>query len=77
MGAEVSAGEIGSVTVRCQGNERATGGGGGFAGPPTTNDKVVETFPVGDQPPASWRVTLFNGAERPRTPVAYVVCARP
>ena len=76
-GAEVKAGDIGSVTVRCEGNERATGGGGGFAGPPTTNDKVVETIPVGDQPPSAWRVTLFNGAESPRTPVAYVICAAP
>ena len=76
-GPEVPAGEIGSVTVRCEGQERATGGGGGFAGPPTTNDKVVETIPVGDQPPSSWRITLYNGAERPRTPVAYIICASP
>ncbi|HEV2812207.1 MAG TPA: hypothetical protein VGW10_03045 [Solirubrobacteraceae bacterium] len=76
-GPDVAAGEIGSVTVRCEGDERATGGGGGFAGPPTTNDKVVETIPVGDAPPSAWRVTLFNGAERGRTPVAYVICASP
>ena len=76
-GNEVPAGELGSITARCNGNERATGGGGGFAGPPTTNDKVVETIPVGDAPPSSWRVTLFNGGERPRTPVAYVICASP
>jgi hypothetical protein len=74
---DVPAGEIRSVTVRCRGNERATGGGGGFAGPPTTNDKVVETIPVGGPPPAAWRVTLFNGGERGRTPVAYVLCASP
>ncbi|HEX2086883.1 MAG TPA: hypothetical protein VHF89_14480, partial [Solirubrobacteraceae bacterium] len=74
---DVPAGEIGSVTARCDRGERATGGGGGFAGPPTTNDKVVETIPVGDAPPSSWRVTLFNGGERPRTPVAYVICASP
>ena len=76
-GPDVPAGEIGSVTVRCQANERATGGGGGFAGPPTTNDKLVESIPVGDAPPSSWRITLFNGAERPRQPVAYVICAAP
>ena len=76
-GPDVAAGELGSVTVRCVANERATGGGGGFAGPPTTNDKLVESIPVGEQPPASWRVTLFNGAERGRTPVAYVICAAP
>jgi hypothetical protein len=76
-GPEVPAGEIGSVTVRCEGRERATGGGGGFAGPPTTNDKVVESIPVGDAPPSAWRVTLFNGGERPRTPVAYIICASP
>jgi hypothetical protein len=76
-GRDVPAGEIGSITARCEPNERATGGGGGFAGPPTTNDKVVETIPVGDQPPSAWRVTLFNGAENPRTPVAYVICASP
>ena len=76
-GDDVPAGEIRSVTVRCEGNERATGGGGGFAGPPTTNDKLVESIPVGNPPPSSWRVTLFNGGERPRTPVAYVICASP
>jgi hypothetical protein len=76
-GQDVPAGEIRSVTVRCEGNERATGGGGGFAGPPLTNDKLVESIPVGGSPPSSWRVTLFNGAERPRQPVAYIICARP
>jgi hypothetical protein len=76
-GGDIAAGEIGSVTARCESGERATGGGGGFAGPPTTNDKVVETIPVGDPPPSAWRVTLYNGGERPRTPVAYIVCASP
>jgi hypothetical protein len=76
-GDQVPAGEIRSVTVRCEGNERATGGGGGFAGPPLTNDKVVESIPVGGPPPSAWRVTLFNGAERPREPVAYIICAAP
>ncbi|HEX8121980.1 MAG TPA: hypothetical protein VF549_12015 [Solirubrobacteraceae bacterium] len=76
-GDDVPAGEIRSVTVRCEGDERATGGGGGFAGPPTTNDKLVESIPVGDAPPSSWRITLFNGAERPRQPVAYIICAAP
>src|SRR5918998_5646230 len=45
-GTDVGPGEVGSVTARCEGNERATGGGGGFGGVPLTNDKVVETFPV-------------------------------
>jgi len=76
-GPDIKAGDIGSVTVRCEGNERATGGGGGFAGPPTTNDKLVESIPVGEQPPSAWRVTLFNGAENPRKPVAYIICAAP
>jgi hypothetical protein len=76
-GDQVPAGEIRSVTVRCEGNERATGGGGGFAGPPITNDKLVESIPVGSGTPTSWRVTLFNGAERPREPVAYIICASP
>ena len=76
-GEQVPAGEIRSVTVRCEGNERATGGGGGFAGPPLTNDKLVESIPVGDAPPSAWRITLFNGAERPREPVAYIICASP
>ena len=76
-GDQVPAGEIRSVTARCEGRERATGGGGGFAGPPLTNDKLVESMPVGSGRPSAWRVTLFNGAENPRTPVAYIVCAAP
>ncbi len=76
-GDDVPAGEIRQVTARCEGNERATGGGGGFAGPPLTNDKVVESIPVGSGTPSAWRVTLFNGAERPRKPVAYIICSSP
>ena len=76
-GPDIVAGELGSVTARCEGRERATGGGGGFAGPPTTNDRLVESIPVGDGPPQRWRVTLFNGGQQPRTPVAYAICAAP
>ncbi len=76
-GGEIPAGQIGSVSVTCRGRERSTGGGGGFAGPPTTNDRLVESIPVGDGPPQRWRVTLYNGGENPRTPVAYAICAAP
>lgn len=70
------AGAIGTVSAACQPTEHAVGGGGGFAGPPTTNDRLAESIPVGaDQPGGRWRVTLFNGGVDPRTPVAYVVCA--
>jgi hypothetical protein len=76
-GAEVPAGQIGTASVACPPNTRATGGGGGFAGPPTTNDRVAESIPVGDGPPTRWRITLFNGGQAPRTPVAYAICAAP
>ena len=76
-GSEIPPAQIGAVSVTCPANTRATGGGGGFAGPPTTNDRVAETIPVGDGPPTRWRITLFNGGESPRTPVAYVICAAP
>ena len=77
-GEPVPAGEVGAVSASCRAGERAMGGGGGFAGPPTTNDKVVDTLPVGDErPPTRWRVSLFNGGVQPRTPVAYVICAAP
>lgn len=76
-GREVPAGSIGAVSVTCPARSRATGGGGGFAGPPTTNDRVAESIPVGDGPPTRWRVTLFNGGENSRTPVAYAICAAP
>jgi len=77
-GEEIAPGAIGSVSAACaDGRERAVGGGGGFAGPPTTNDRLVESIPVGDSPSLRWRVTLFNGGTQPRTPVAYVICATP
>jgi len=76
-GKEVAPGQIGAVSVTCPANTRATGGGGGFAGPPTTNDRIAETIPVGDGPPTRWRVTLFNGGDNARTPVAYAICAAP
>jgi hypothetical protein len=77
-GAPVAPGAVGAVSAQCSPGERATGGGGGFAGPPTTNDKVVDTLPVGDERPViRWRVSVFNGGVQPRTPVAYVICAAP
>ena len=77
-GDPVEPGATGSVSAACEGPERASGGGGGFAGPPTTNDKLVDSLPVGDERPiVRWRVTLFNGGTQPRTPVAYVLCAAP
>jgi len=76
-GGEIAPGKIGAVSASCPARSRATGGGGGFAGPPTTNDRIAETIPVGDGPPNRWRITLFNGGESPRTPVAYVICASP
>jgi len=75
-GDAVAAGAVGAVSAACQAGERATGGGGGFAGPPTTNDNVVDSFPVGGKPvPTRWRISLFNGGASSRTPVAYVLCA--
>ena len=75
-GGAVAAGAVGAVSASCQAGERATGGGGGFAGPPTTNDNVVDSLPVGgDAVPARWRISLFNGGASSRTPVAYVLCA--
>lgn len=77
-GQEIRAGDIGAISAECQGRERAVGGGGGFEGPATTNDRVVDTIPVGDErPQRKWRITLYNGGERARTPVAYVICAAP
>lgn len=74
-GAAVAPSTVGAVSASCKAGERATGGGGGFAGPPTTKDAVADTIPVGDGVPMRWRVSLFNGGESPRTPVAYVLCA--
>ncbi|MGZ4199603.1 MAG: hypothetical protein ACXVP1_05405 [Thermoleophilia bacterium] len=77
-GDPVAPGAVGAVSASCDAGERATGGGGGFAGPPTTNDKVVDSQPVGEERPViRWRVSLFNGGTQPRTPVAYVLCAAP
>jgi hypothetical protein len=76
-GEAVAPGAVGAASVGCAAGERMQGGGGGFAGPPTTNDKVVDTLPVGlDGPAPRWRVSLFNGGTEPRTPVAYVICTR-
>jgi hypothetical protein len=77
-GDPVPPGAVGAASAPCAPGERLTGGGGGFAGPPVTADKLVDSIPVGlDQPPGRWRVSLFNGAGAPRTPVAYAICATP
>lgn len=77
-GDPVAPGAVGAVSASCDPGERATGGGGGFAGPAVTNDKMVDSIPVGDERPiVRWRVSLFNGGTAPRTPVAYVLCVGP
>jgi hypothetical protein len=77
-GDPIAPGAVGAVSAQCDAGEHATGGGGGFAGPPTTNDKMVDSIPVGDERPVvRWRVSLFNGGTEARTPVAYVLCAKP
>lgn len=77
-GDPVPPGAVGAVSATCLAGERASGGGGGFAGPPTTNDKMVDSLPVGDERPTiRWRISIFNGGTAPRTPVAYVICVKP
>jgi hypothetical protein len=77
-GDPIAPGAVGAVSATCDPGERATGGGGGFAGPAVTNDKMVDSIPVGDERPIlRWRVSLFNGGTAPRTPVAYVLCVGP
>jgi hypothetical protein len=77
-GDPIAPGAVGSASVACDPGQRATGGGGGFAGPAVTNDKVVDSIPVGNERPTiRWRVSLFNGGTQPRTPVAYVLCVAP
>jgi hypothetical protein len=77
-GDPIAPGAVGAATASCDPGQRATGGGGGFAGPAVTNDKMVDSIPVGDERPiVRWRVSLFNGGTQPRTPVAYVLCVAP
>jgi hypothetical protein len=77
-GDPIAPGAVGAASASCDPGQRATGGGGGFAGPPLTNDKMVDTIPVGDERPMiRWRVSLFNGGTEARTPVAYVLCVAP
>lgn len=77
-GNPLAPGVVGAVSAQCPAGQHATGGGGGFAGPPTTNDKVVDSLPVGDERPVvRWRISVFNGGTEPRTPVAYVICTAP
>src|SRR4051812_48414357 len=77
-GDPIAAGAVGAASATCDPGQRATGGGGGFAGPALTNDKMVDSIPVGDERPViRWRVSLFNGGTQPRTPVAYVLCVGP
>lgn len=59
-----------SLRARCRGDERATGGGGGFAGITLENDRIVESLPGTGTPPQSWRVTVFNGGRSPRATIA-------
>ncbi len=77
-GDPIAPGAVGSASAACDPGQRATGGGGGFAGPAVTNDKMVDSIPVGaEKPTIRWRVSLFNGGTQPRTPVAYVLCVGP
>ncbi|HEV2999540.1 MAG TPA: hypothetical protein VGW75_02280 [Solirubrobacteraceae bacterium] len=76
-GRDIPGGDMRSMRVHCRPGERATGGGGGFAGIALENDRIVESLPGTGTPPRDWRVTIFNGGRTPRSPVAYVVCARP
>jgi hypothetical protein len=77
-GDPIAPGAVGAASAACDPGQRATGGGGGFAGPAVTNDKMVDSIPVGDERPTiRWRVSLFNGGTQPRTPVAYVLCVGP
>jgi hypothetical protein len=77
-GEPIAPGAVGAASASCDPGQRATGGGGGFAGPAVTNDKMVDSIPVGDERPViRWRVSLFNGGTAPRTPVAYVLCVGP
>jgi hypothetical protein len=77
-GDPIAPGAVGAVSAACDPGERATGGGGGFAGPAVTNDKMVDSIPVGEERPVvRWRVSLFNGGTAPRTPAAYVLCIAP
>jgi hypothetical protein len=77
-GEPIAPGAVGAASATCDPGQRATGGGGGFAGPAVTNDKMVDSIPVGDERPVvRWRVSLFNGGTAPRTPVAYVLCVGP
>lgn len=77
-GEPIAPGAVGAASAACDPGQRATGGGGGFAGPAVTNDKMVDSIPVGDERPVvRWRVSLFNGGTAPRTPVAYVLCVGP
>jgi hypothetical protein len=77
-GEPIAPGAVGAASAACDPGQRATGGGGGFAGPAVTNDKMLDSIPVGDERPVvRWRVSLFNGGTAPRTPVAYVLCVGP
>jgi hypothetical protein len=77
-GDPIAPGAVGAASAACDPGQRATGGGGGFAGPPVTNDKMLDSIPVGDERPViRWRVSLFNSGTQARTPVAYVLCVGP
>ena len=47
-GDPVAPGAVGAVSAGCPAGAHATGGGGGFGGPASVNDKLVDSLPVGD-----------------------------
>lgn len=83
VGATAPPGQIGTAVATCEGEERATGGGGSFAGEPNVNDRLVDSRPlIADGAtggtPTRWQARIVNGDPGgPRTPTAYVVCASP
>jgi hypothetical protein len=75
-------GAIGVAIAACQGDERAVGGGGGFAGDPNPNDRIVASKPAAadasNATPTRWSVGIVNGDPgSARTPTASVICASP
>jgi hypothetical protein len=82
-GASTAPGQTGTATADCQGEERAVGGGGGFAGAANPGDRLAESRPSagkdsGGGTPTRWTISIGNGdAAAARTPTAYVICASP
>ncbi|MFE7229501.1 hypothetical protein ACWCRF_00255 [Streptomyces sp. NPDC002405] len=59
-----------SVTASCHTGDFATGGGA-----LATNGDLIETFPLGTNPPTGWQATTTANNENDIT--AYVVCVHP